>query len=405
MLNNYKKYPRVSYGASVHGNEEINAVVNVLKTSTQMGKNVEKLENKICKTFDKKYGLMTNSGSSAILLAMEVMNFKKGSEIITPVLTFSTTVSSLIQKDYKPVFVDIKRNTYCIDVNEIEKKITRRTVAILAPDLLGNICDWEKIRKIANRYSLKVLHDSADTLGAKLKNKNVGYYSDISITSFYGSHVINGAGNGGMLCLNDRQMYMKAKLLRSWGRSSSLLSNSENIKDRFNTKIDKYSYDKKFLFEVVGYQLEPSEISAAFALVQFKKLNKFINIRQKIFKQHTKFLNNYKKFIQLPIENKNAKTAWLAFPMLIKKNKYFTRTDLQKFLELRNIQTRVIFTGNILKQPGFSYLKKGITNNKFPIADEVMETGLMVGLHHGLNKKQINHIHNSFKIFFSKYTK
>ena len=399
------KFPRVSYGKSVHGSEEIAKVINVLKTSTQMGENVKNFENKIAKLFDKKYALMTNSGSSALLIAMDILNFKKGSEIITPVLTFGTTISSLLKANYKPIFVDVEKNTFCINIKQIESKITKKTKAILAPDLLGNICDWNSIRKIANKYNLTVIHDSADTLGAKLNNRNVGYFTDISITSFYGSHVINGAGNGGMLCLNDKKMFLKSKLLRSWGRSSSLLEDSENIKDRFSIKINKYYYDKKFLFETPGYQLEPSELSAAFALVQLKKLNKFIKIRQSIFKKHVKFFEKYSKYIELPVQNKKANTAWLAFPMLVKKNKYFNRTDIQKFLENRNIQTRVIFTGNILKQPGFSYLKKGLNNKNFSIADNVMERGLMIALHHGLTKTQLNHIYKSLDLFFSKYTK
>lgn len=398
-----KNFIRVPYGMSVHGKDEIKAVNYVLKTSTQMGKKVEEFESKIAKLFDKKYGLMTNSGSSAILLAMESLEIPNGSEIITPVLTFSTTVSSLLKGGYKPIFVDIKENTYCIDVNKIENKITKKTKAILAPDLLGNICEWDKIKKIAKKYKLMILHDSADTLGSKLNKKNVGYYTDISITSFYGSHIINGAGNGGMLCVNDTKIYKKAKLLRSWGRSSSLMTNSEDEKNRFKTKIDNFFYDRKFLFEESGYQLEPSEISAAFGLVQLKKLFKFKKHRQLIFKKHLEFFKKYDDFFELPLENPNSSTAWLAFPIIVKKNNKFTRTDLQIFLEKRNIQTRVIFTGNILKQPGFRFLNKKNKKSSFKFSDFVMENGLLIGLHQGLNKLQINHIHSSINMFLKKF--
>ena len=401
IMKNRSKFPRVSYGMSVHGKEEIQAVNKVLKTSTQMGKNVRSFENKVANLFDKKYGLMTNSGSSALLIAMEILNFKKDSEIITPVLTFGTTVSSLLKAGYKPIFVDVNKNTYCINTEEIENKITKNTKAILAPDLLGNICDWEKIKKIAKKYKLYALHDSADTIGSKLNNKSVGFYTDISITSFYGSHIINGAGNGGMLCLNNKDMYRKALLLRSWGRSSSLIKNSENENQRFNKKIKNFYYDRKFLFEIPGYQLEPSEISGAFGLAQLKKLNIFKSIRKKIYKSHYNFFSKHNHLFINPEENINADTAWLAYPILVKKNKYFNRTDMQKFLESRNIQTRAIFTGNILSQPGFAFLKE-TNNQKYHNADFVMRNGLLIGLHHGLKDKHLKHVYNSVELFIKK---
>ena len=394
-----KKFLRVNYGSTVHGKDEVKAVVKVLNNSTQMGKNVSKFETKIAKIFKKKYGVMTNSGTSALLLAIEAMDFKKNSEIITPALTFGTTVGSLIKNNLVPVFVDVKLDTFCIDENKIEEKITKNTKAILAPDLIGNICNWIKIKKIAKKHKLLVIQDSADTLGATINGLSTGSYSDLSITSFYGSHIINGAGNGGMLCTSNLSIYNKTKVLRSWGRSSSIFSNSELISNRFNTKIDNIPYDKKFIFEAIGYQLEPSEISAAFALVQLKKLKSNVKVRQKNFSLHYNFFAKYKNFFHLPQEEKKVSTAWLSYPIIIKKNKFFTRTDLQIFLEKRNIQTRVIFTGNILRQPGFKNIKCIGKPDDFPISDEIMKYGMLIGCHHGINKKHLTHIHNSIKIF------
>jgi len=398
-----KNFLRVNYGSTVHGKDEVKAVVNVLNNSTQMGKNVSQFEIKIAKIFKKKYGVMTNSGTSALLLAIEAMDFKKNSEIITPALTFGTTVGSIVKNNLIPVFVDVKLNSLCIDEDKIEEKITKNTRAILAPDLIGNVCNWLKISKIAKKYKLTVIQDSADTLGATINGKSSGFYSDLSITSFYGSHIINGAGNGGMLCTSNLNIFNKTKVLRSWGRSSSLFSNSESIENRFNTKIDNISYDKKFIFEAIGYQLEPSEISAAFALVQLKKLKSNIRTRQKNFILHYNFFAKYKNFFNLPIEEKKVHTAWLAYPVLIKKNKFFTRTDLQIFLEKRNIQTRVIFTGNILRQPGFKNIKCIGKPDDFPVSDEIMKYGMLIGCHHGLNKKHISHIHNSINIFLKNF--
>ena len=383
---------KVPYGLSVHGKDEINAVVKVLKNSTQMGKNVKLFEKKVSKIFYKKYGLMVNSGSSALMLAMEVLNFPKKSEIITPALTFGTTVSYIVKNNLVPVFVDVKEGTYCINEDKIKNLITNKTRAILAPNLLGNLVNWEKIIPYLKKKNILIIEDSADTIGSKIKNKPSGIYSDISITSFYGSHIINCAGNGGMVCFNDKKLYLKAKLLRSWGRSSSLYDEkSEKIENRFNIKLNGITYDKKFVFEEIGHNLEPSEIGAAFGLVQLKKLKENIKIRKKNFSKIYQFIKKYENFFILPKQLENSKTAWLAFPLTIKKNALFSRTDMQIYLEKHNIQTRVVFTGNILKQPGFRKIKhKG--NKQFPESDKVMKYGILFGCHQGIDEIRLNYM-------------
>ena len=398
------KYLRVPYGLSVHGNEEIKAVVKVLKNSTQMGKNVFSFEKKIAKLFNKKYGLMVNSGSSAIMLAMEALNLPAGSEVITPALTFSTTVSYIVRNKLTPVFVDVKEGTYCINEDKIKNLITKKTRAILAPHLMGNIVNWKKLSPILKKKNILIIEDSADTLGATYQGKSTGHYADISITSFYGSHIINCAGNGGIVCFNNKDQYLKAKLLRSWGRSSSLYDeNSEKIENRFNIKLDGIQYDKKFVFESVGHNLEPSEMGAAFGLVQLKKLNFNLNKRQKNFNIHSKFLKKYDKYFILPKQLPGSKSGWLAYPITIKRGAPFSRTEMQIFLEKRNIQTRVVFTGNILRQPGFKNIKMKKDKMGYPEADKVMKNGILIACHHGLNDKMISHIHNSIdKFIFQK---
>tara|TARA_B110000259_G_scaffold79297_1_gene92887 strand:- start:345 stop:1562 length:1218 start_codon:yes stop_codon:yes gene_type:complete len=393
-------YLRVPYGLSVHGNEEIKAVVKVLKNSTQMGKNVFNFEKKIAKLFNKKYGLMVNSGSSAIMLAMEALNLPEGSEVITPVLTFSTTVSYIVRNKLIPIFVDVEEGTYCINENKIKDLITKKTKAILAPHLMGNIVNWKKLSPILKKKNILIIEDSADTLGATYQGKSAGHYADISITSFYGSHIINCAGNGGMVCFNNKEQYIKAKLLRSWGRSSSLYDeNSEKIENRFDIKLDGIQYDKKFVFDSIGHNLEPSEMGAAFGLVQLKRLNFNLNERQKNFNIHTKFLKKYTKYFILPKQLPNSKSGWLAYPITIKNDAPFTRTEMQIFLERKNIQTRVVFTGNILRQPGFKNLKIKKDKKGYPEADKVMKNGILIACHHGLNNKMINHIHKSIDKF------
>ena len=398
MMNNSNI--RVPYGKSVHGQQEIKAVLNVLKSSTQMGKNVTTFEKKIAKLFNKKYGLMVNSGSSALLLAMEVLDLPEGSEVITPALTFSTTVSYIVKNKLIPVFVDVEEGTYCINENKIKSLITKKTRAIVAPHLMGNIVNWKKLAPFLKKKKIIIIEDSADTLGATYKNKSTGHYADISITSFYGSHIINCAGNGGMVCFNDKRKYIKAKLLRSWGRSSSLFDeNSEKIENRFNIKLDGIQYDKKFVFEKIGHNLEPSELGAAFGLIQLKKLKSNLRKRETNFKIHSNFLKKYSKYFILPKQLPGSRSGWLAYPITIKDKVPFTRTEMQIFLEKKNIQTRVVFTGNILRQPGFKNIKAKKDKKGYPEADKVMRNGILIACHHGLTRSMILHIHRSIDQF------
>ncbi|MES2998400.1 MAG: aminotransferase class I/II-fold pyridoxal phosphate-dependent enzyme [Pseudomonadota bacterium] len=399
------KYIHVPYGKSVHGEDEIAAVVSVLRSSTQMGKHVREMEEKIAVLFNKQFGIMLNSGSSANYLAVELLELPEASEVITPILTFSTTVAPLVKNNLIPVFIDVESDTFNIDVNQIESMVTAKTKALMIPNLLGNLPDWKKIREIADKYHLIVIEDSCDTLGAMLNGNSSGYYSDISTTSFYGSHIINCAGNGGMLCLNNPQLAKKATLLRSWGRSSSLCVESEIIENRFQTKIDQIDYDAKFIFEKIGYNLEPSELGAAFGLVQLSKLRNNIARREQIFASHINFFSAYKDWFILPKQLPYSRTGWLAFPLIVKDDAPFKRKDLQIFLEQRNIQTRTIFTGNILRQPGFSDILRRETEFGYPHADQVMRGGILIGSHHGLTANMLAHLYTTFEEFAKTYMK
>ena len=395
-----KKLSKISYGKNIYDSREIAAVLKTLRKSTQMGKSVSLFENKISKLFSKKYGLMVNSGSSALMLAFRVMNFKKGSEIITPCLNFGTAVSSIMLSNLIPILVDCEVNTLQIDVDKIEEKITKKTKAILVPNLIGNIPDWKKIRAIANKYKLKVLEDSADTLGGKINNKSTGIYSDISITSFYGSHVISCAGNGGIFLTNDKNFYTRAKVLRSWGRMSTLIKDSENIHKRLGIKLKGFDYDRKFVFSEAGYNFEPSEIGASFGLEQLKKFNFFTKLRNRNFKLHYEFFKKLKKYFIVPKVDKNIKTNFLAYPIILKEKLNFTRKEFQIYLEKNNIQTRPIFTGNILRHQAFSSLISNKNKlNGFKESDYVMKFGLLIGCHQGLSNKDISYIHSTILSF------
>ena len=395
---------KIYYGKAVYDNKEINASLSVLKNKSLTlidGPSVKELEKKISKLFGKKFGLMVNSGSSANLLAFASLNLKKGSEVITPTLTFSTTVAPIYQLGLIPHFIDVEKKSFIANISQIEKAINKKTSAIIIPNLLGNVPDWKKISSIAKKHNLKLIEDSADTIGYKVNKKNYGAFSDITTNSMYASHIITGAGFGGIVCFNDKKLYQRAKLLRGWGRSSATFNESEGIKKRFNTKVSGIPYDGKYIFSDIGYNFLPSEISAAFALEQLKKLNKNIDKRVSNFKILKEFFSKYPNLFDLPEQQVGLKTAWLAYPLLIKKKSSIKRQELQIFLEKNGIQTRTIFTGNILRQPVmknriYKEIKDAGINS-----DNVMRCGILIGCHHGLRLKDIAYIKNKFIKFLN----
>ena len=393
---------KVYYGKAVYDGKEIQASINVLKNKSYAlidGPSVKELERKIAHSFGKKYGLMVNSGSSANLLALASLNLKKGSEIITPTLTFSTTVAPMYQLGLVPHFIDVEKNSFVARIDQIIKAINRKTKAIMIPNLIGNVPNWKVIYKIAKKFKLKIIEDSADTLGYKVNNKNFGKYSDITTNSMYASHIITGAGSGGMVCFNDKKNYDQAKLLRGWGRSSAVFNESEGIKARFNVKVDGVPYDGKYIFHDVGYNFLPSEISAAFALEQFKKLPKNIKTRIINFENLKKFFAKFPDLFTLPEQMKGLKTPWLAYPVILKKNSNINRQKLQIFLEKRGVQTRTIFTGNILRQPIMKKRKYKKVKNAEINSNNIMKHGILIGCHHGLINKDINYIKKQFLKF------
>ena len=395
---------KIFYAKAVYGQKEINAAINVLKNkplSLMDGENVKKLESIVAKIFGKKFALMVNSGSSANLLALASLNLKRGSEIITPTLTFSTTIAPIYQLGCIPKFIDVEKNKYVANLDQIKKAINNKTKAIFIPNLLGNIPDWSKIKNFCKNKKIFLIEDSADTIGYKINEKTTGSLSDVVTTSFYASHIVTGAGFGGMVCFNNKKLYEKAKLLRAWGRSSALYNENENIKDRFNKEKLNFSYDKKYIFLEFGYNFIPSEISAAFAIEQIKKLEKNFLKRNKNFAILSTFLKKYSKFIELPKQEINVKTCWLAYPFIIKPNKFFKRNELQIYLEKNNIQTRVIFSGNILKQPLMKNKKYLKTKDCDIESEYIMNNGILIGCHHGMGLNEIKFICNKIDQFIS----
>lgn len=272
----------------------------------------------------------------------------------------------------------------------------------MIPLLLGNVPDMEKLRQIAKKRKLFFIEDSCDTLGATFKRKPTGSYSDISTTSFFGSHIITAGGNGGMILVNSAKWRDALKMLRGWGRSSSVFSESESIDKRFKTKVDGIPYDAKFIFDRIAYNFLPNEMGSAFGNAQLDKLNTFKKTREKNFSILLNFFKKYEKIFILPEQDPRVQTQWLGFPLTIKKGSAFTRLELIIYLEKNNIQTRPIFTGNILRQPGFRNIPHRIIKNGCLVTDDIMERGFIIGCNHGLGQKHLKRLKEIFELFLEK---
>jgi len=392
---------RILYSKTAYSKQEISSVLDVLRnqsTNLVNSKYCNKVEKKLCQIFNYKYACLVNSGSIANELAIQSLNLKENSEVITPSLTFATTVAPLIKFKLKPILVDVELDTLNIDPKLIEEKINNKTSALMIPNLVGNFSNWKKIYELAKKHNLKVIEDSADTIGGshyRIKN----FKSDILTSSFYGSHMITFGGIGGVVLTNNKKIHQKQKLIREWGRRSSLLKNDKHPK-RFNYKInEKLPYDQMFVFDEIGSNYLLPEICAAFGYEQLKKIKSFVKIRKDNYNYYQKKINEFKNTFIIPKNKYSDNVVWLSFPLILKKDDSDLRIKLQKFLEKNSIQTRPIFAGNIAHQPGF---KKFFKNKSFANADHIMKNGILVGLHQSISKHDIDKIFVEIDRFFKK---
>jgi len=389
---------RIDYAGSVHDDREIDAVVEVLRggpTAMRIGKNVKAMERRVADLFAKKRGVMCNSGSSALYLAYEAIDLQPGEEIITSSVTFSTDVSPVVRKGAVPVFVDVTPDTFQIDVNRIEEMVTPKTRAILAPNLIGNCPDWDVIREIADRHDLLVIEDSCDALGQTLRGTTTGTRADISLTSFALSHIITAAGTGGMVCFDNDELADRALLFRRWGRRSEiqLFGSLKGKVDRFFSEIDDgLEYDNIFIFDENGWNFEPSELSAAFGLVQLDKLDENLARRQRSFAITSSHLAKYPHLFILPQLTEGIETGWHMFPFIIQPDCGIRRAELQQWMESHGVDTRMVWTGNITRQPMLRGREFRVPTDGLPNADRVMEWGLIVPNNHSLSDDDCNYI-------------
>ena len=379
-----KKIWYAPYKFEAYGQEEIDAVVESLKSGWLGGQGPKSIEfeEKIAKRFGKKYGVFVNSGSSACLLAIAALDLPKGTKIITPSCTFATTLAPIIQLGYVPVFVDVDLTTYCANFDQIMAKITDDTSALMLPNLIGNKPDWPRIKKALidmGREDIYLIEDSADTLTKTPE-------TDVATTSFYASHVITAGGVGGMVMYNDKKHVTKCLQYRDWGR---LGDDSEIVADRFNHVVDGIPYDHKFLYSVLGYHMKASEMNAAFGIVQLERFKTNSGIRRANFER---YLENLKDVKELTLPDDSLQPNWLAIPFQTEN-----RFDLLSFLEENNIQTRVTFAGNVTRHPVYrEYLED------FKNADLIMKNGFLLGAHHGMTLEDVDIVCNKIKEFFNK---
>ncbi len=397
---------RIDYAGSVHGEEEIEAVLAVLRgpaTALRIGPNVAQMERLVAATFAKRRGIMVNSGSSALYLAVELLDPRPGDEIITSAVTFSTDIAPMVRAGVHPVFVDVTDDTYQIDVEQIEGAISDRTIAILAPNLIGNCPDWDRIREIADRHGLVVIEDSCDCLGATLHGTPTGARAHMSLTSFALSHIITAAGTGGMICLDDDELIDRCLTLRRWGRRSEpkLWGTKKSDDRRFFSDVDGLEYDDLFIFDEVGWNFEPSEISAAFGVVQMGKLAENLARRTRNFDLLAARLETRSDVFGLPRVTPGVKTGWHMFPLMIRPESGISRADFQHHMETNGVDTRMVWTGNVTRQPAFRDIAHRVAEGGLANADRVMEQGLILPCNHGIDDDAVAYIGDTIEEFFT----
>jgi CDP-6-deoxy-D-xylo-4-hexulose-3-dehydrase len=360
--------------------KDLYAAKKVISTGRlTMGKFTNLFQNKFTNKLKTKYSLMVNSGSSANLLALQCLinpyrkkRLKYGDEVLVPALCWSTSLWPIIQSGLKPIFVDINPNTLNIDLNLLQKKITKKTKALMLVHVLGNSTEMDVLLKVIKKNKLILIEDTCESLGSKFNNKFLGTFGDISTFSFYSSHQIS-SGEGGMISCKTEEDYEIIKALRSHGWSRGL-KNEKIISNRYK------NLDKRFIFYNSGFNLRPTDISAAIGLSQFndfEKLrlirNKNRNIIVKKFKANEKIKNNL-IFIDA---NDLVSPSWFSIPILVKNKK--NRNRFIKQIEQKGIETRPIISGNFLKQPAVKKYKLN-KKEKFISADLINDSGFFIGI-------------------------
>jgi CDP-6-deoxy-D-xylo-4-hexulose-3-dehydrase len=370
----------------------------------------KEFEEKIASFIGAKLAITINSGSSANLVAFMTLTSPKlkerailqGDEVISVAAGFPTTINPIIQFGAIPVFIDIDIPTYNIKVEEIESAISKKTKAIMIAHTLGNPFDVKKIREICDKHNLWLIQDSCDALGAKFDSKPLGFYGDIGTVSFYPAHHIT-MGEGGLVYTNSIKLKKIAESFRDWGRDCYCETGKDNTcNKRFNWQLGNLpkGYDHKYTYTHMGYNFKITDMQAACGLAQLNKIEGFIKKRLDNFNYLYKLFSKLSDYFILPEKTNNSEPSWFGFLLTIKENK-LNRNDLLKFLDEKKIGTRLLFSGNVTKQP-YMLDKKYIIHKDLTNTDKVMNDSFWLGVYPGLEKKHLDYIYSTVQEFIKK---
>ncbi|MFC1807312.1 lipopolysaccharide biosynthesis protein RfbH [Candidatus Omnitrophota bacterium] len=403
---------RVNYAGRVYDHKELANIVDAsLDFWLTSGEYAKRFESNLSKLLGVKYCMLTNSGSSANLLAISALTspllgkrqLRPGDEVITVACAFPTTVNPIIQNRLVPVFIDINLETYNIEVEKIKKAITKKTKAIFIAHTLGNPADIDEVIKIARKHNLYFIEDNCDSLGSTYKGKYTGSFGHISTCSFYPAHIIT-MGEGGALLTDDPLLRKVILSLRDWGRDCWCETGHDNsCGKRFSQKHGMLpkGYDHKFVYSHIGYNLKVTDMQAAIGVAQLNKLKRFINTRRKNFSYLCKHLKKYERYLKLSETQAGSRPAWFGLPILVDKRAPFTRKDIIGFLEKNKVATRMLFGGNITKQPAYRGVRYKVSGG-LKNTDLVMNNLFWIGVYPGIGDRELKYICSVFDRFFKE---
>lgn len=408
----YTEGDRIPFAKRVFDeNELVNLVDSSLDFWLTAGRYANDFEYEFAQFMDVEHCLLVNSGSSADLVAFTTLTspklgdkrLKKGDEVITVAAGFPTTINPIIQNGLIPVFVDVEIGTYNIKVGELEKALSDKTRAIMIAHTLGNPFDLEAIIEFANKHDLYVVEDCCDAVGSTYNGKKVGTFGHLATVSFYPAHHIT-MGEGGAVLTNDDELMKIATSFRDWGRDCYCGPGADNTCGRrFSMQYGNLpvGYDHKYVYSHIGYNLKVTDMQAAVGMAQLEKLPSFIEKRKENFSKIKTELQKYDEFLILPEATKNSEPSWFGFPITVRENDKFTRNELIMYLEKSMIMTRLLFAGNITKQPGYLDIECRIVGD-LKNTDYIMNNTFFIGVYPGIDDEQIKYIAKVFENFFKE---
>lgn len=400
---------RINYAGRVFDYKElVNAVEASLDFWLTEGRFSESFSEKIAEFIGVEHVLLTNSGSSANLLAFSALTSEKlgnkrlqaGDEVISVAAGFPATVTPIIQYGLIPVFVDVDIPGYNINIEMMRKAITPRTRCIFIAHTLGNPFDVDSVMELAREYNLWVIEDNCDAFGSKYKGKKTGSFGHLSTISFYPAHHIT-TGEGGAICTNDQQLANLVRAFRDWGRDCYCGGGENNTcGKRFTQQFGNLplGFDHKYVYSEIGYNLKMTDIQAAIGSAQIDKLPEFCNRRKENFREWTRIFAQYPDYFILPQPTMDSDPAWFAFVVTLKEGVPFTREEITRYLDLNLIETRNLFAGNITKQPGFINHNWRIADN-LKSTDYIMNNTFFLGTYPGLTKDMFEYFEKILKSF------